>query len=159
MSRTQLVWILLGLVALMAGCSMGAHPFDYCGPTYTCGPGGCSLCAPRAGSILCGPVGTEPPPGAAQPVPVGNIDFGQDILAPGEGNLDGQAMDDPAASGGQTVIEGPVIGEEGTVVDGPDFAAPAPAAPVPATQPKTAASSGWTAVRPLQPALPAPDNQ
>jgi hypothetical protein len=119
---------------------VGAHPFDYCGPTYTCGPGGCSLCGPRAGSILSGPVVMTPSQTVIQPV--GNIDFGQDILSASEGNLDGPSMNTPGASSGETVVEGPAIGEEGTVVQGPDIVAPPPA-----TQPKAAESTGWTSVR------------
>jgi hypothetical protein len=131
---------------------MGAHPFDYCGPTYTCGPGGCSLCAPRAGSILSGPALMESPPAVVQPV--GNIDFGQDILSASEGNMDGPSMDSPAAPGGETVVEGPAIREEGTVVEGPDMVAPAPAA-----QPKAAESTGWTAVRHHDPGPSTTNNQ
>jgi hypothetical protein len=130
---------------------MGAHPFDYCGPTYTCGPGGCSLCEPRAGSILSGPVRAEPLPTVVQPV--GNINFGQDILSASEGNMDEPSMDNPAAPGGETVIEGPAIREEGTVVEGPEISASAPAA-----QPKAAESPGWTAVRPHEPAPAATNN-
>ena len=136
MSRTQLVWVLLGLIALLSGCSMGLHPFDYCGPTYTCGPGGCSLCAPRAGSILSGPPPIQSPPAVVQPV--GNIDFGQDILSANEGNLDGPAMDNAAGSNGPTVVEGPAMGEGETVMEGPEIMAP--------TAPNAAESTGWTPV-------------
>jgi hypothetical protein len=128
MSRTQLVWILLGLIALMSGCSMGLHPFDYCGPTYTCGPGG---------SILSGPPPIQSPPVVVQPV--GNIDFGQDILSANEGNLDGPAMDNAAGPNGPTVVEGPAIGEGETVMEGPEIMAP--------TAPNAAESTGWTPVR------------
>ncbi len=152
MSRTQLVWILLGLITLMSGCCMGAHPYDYCGPTYTCGPGGCSLCEPRAGSILSGPIRMEPPPVAVQPV--GNVDFGQDILSASEDNVAGPLIDNPAAPSGETVVEGPVIGEEGTVVEGPDIVSPAPPA-----HPKAAEYGGWTAVRPREPGPAATTDQ
>jgi hypothetical protein len=152
MSRTQLVWILLGLIALMSGCHVGAHPFDYCGPTYTGGPGGCSLCAPRAGSILSGPPPIQSPPAAVQPV--GNIDFGPDILSATEDHAAAPIMGNPGAPRNEAIVEGPVIGEEGTVVEGPDIAAPSPA-----PQPKAADSAGWTAVRHHETSPPESGNQ
>jgi hypothetical protein len=158
MSRTQLVWILLGLITLLSGCRMGAHPFDYCGPTYTCGPGGCSLCEPRAGSILSGPGQMGPPPVVTQPAvvqPAGTIDFGPDILSASEDNLGGPPMDAPAVPDEGTVVEGPPNGEEGTVVQGPEIVTPAPES---ATPPKAAESTGWTAVRHHEPAPPATGN-
>jgi hypothetical protein len=122
---------------------MGLHPFDYCGPTYTCGPGGCSLCAPRAGSILSGPPPIQSPPAVVQSVqpvqPVGSIDFGQDILSANEGSLEGPAMDSAAGPNGPTVVEGPAMGEGETVMEGPEISAP--------TVPNAAESTGWTPVR------------
>ncbi len=52
MVRTIHVVALVALIAVTAGCTMCAHPYDYCGPTFT---GDCGQpCAPnaRAGSIL-----------------------------------------------------------------------------------------------------------
>ncbi|MEE8452250.1 MAG: hypothetical protein V3R99_10060 [Thermoguttaceae bacterium] len=58
MARITFAWSVVALVALTAGCTMCAHPHDYCGPTYTgeCG----TQCAPnaRAGSILSEPLET-----------------------------------------------------------------------------------------------------
>ena len=127
---------------------MGAHPFDYCGPTYTCGPGGCSLCEPRAGSILSGP----PPVGARSArrpwrTPVGNINLGEDVLSPSANHLDGPPGDAAVAPNEGTVVEGPVSVEEGPVTEGPEIVAtPAPTAST-ATPPKAAESTGWTAAR------------
>lgn len=52
MARTMFALAAAGLVALTAGCRMCAHPYDYCGPTFTAE--GCQECMPnaRACSIL-----------------------------------------------------------------------------------------------------------
>ena len=52
MARTTFACAVVALVALTAGCSMCAHPYDYCGPTFT--GEGCQPCMPnaRACSIL-----------------------------------------------------------------------------------------------------------
>jgi hypothetical protein len=56
MIRTRVAWPLVALIALSAGCAMCAHPYDYCGPTFTgeCG----QVCDPmaRAGSRLSPPL-------------------------------------------------------------------------------------------------------
>ena len=44
----------LTLLAGSTGCRMCAHPFDYCGPTFTGGCGEPCGCDVRAGSILSG---------------------------------------------------------------------------------------------------------
>ena len=52
MARAVIAWSVVALVAATAGCRMPAHPYDYCGPTFT---GECGTpCDPnaRAGSIL-----------------------------------------------------------------------------------------------------------
>ena len=58
MARTILTCSLVLLVAATAGCRMGAHPYDYCRPTFT---GECGGCLPNAreGSILSGGIGPE----------------------------------------------------------------------------------------------------
>jgi hypothetical protein len=94
----------------------------------------------------------ESPPVVVQPV--GNIDFGQDILSATEENVNGPLMDNPAPPEGETIVEGPAIGQGETVTEGPDIAAPAPA-----TQPKAAESGGWTAVHHHDPAPPEITNQ
>ena len=61
------------LVALTAGCSMCAHPYDYCGPTFTgeagqqCMPNAraCSILSP--GTTSC--CGSAVVPGMMVPVP------------------------------------------------------------------------------------------
>ena len=52
MRRTVFALTAIVLVAAATGCRMCAHPFDYCGPTFT--GGNCEACNPdaRAGSIL-----------------------------------------------------------------------------------------------------------
>ena len=58
MARTAFAWSVVALVAVTAGCTMCAHPHDYCGPTFT---GECGThCAPnaRAGSVLSEPLET-----------------------------------------------------------------------------------------------------
>jgi len=56
MVRTRIAWPLVALIALTAGCAMCAHPYDYCGPTFTgeCG----QTCDPmaRAGTRLSPPL-------------------------------------------------------------------------------------------------------
>lgn len=49
----------LCLVASAVGCRMCAHPYDYCGPTFT--GGNCQPCDfyARAGSILSPPLATN----------------------------------------------------------------------------------------------------
>lgn len=54
MQRILLGWTALGLLALAAGCTLCASPYDYCGPTFTgegCGDGSCDPRL-RSGSIL-----------------------------------------------------------------------------------------------------------
>jgi hypothetical protein len=49
----MLGWITIGLVTLFSGCTLCAHPFDYCGPTVTAEEAAsCGENAPRSGSIL-----------------------------------------------------------------------------------------------------------
>jgi hypothetical protein len=52
MARSTLVWAVVALVAPTTGCTMCAHPYDYCAPTFT--GEGCQQCMPnvREGSIL-----------------------------------------------------------------------------------------------------------
>lgn len=57
MRRTTFAGIGIGLLVLAAGCTMCAHPYDYCGPVYdgpcvSCGAcgGGCGEC----GDVACG---------------------------------------------------------------------------------------------------------
>ena len=57
MYRATCAIALLVLLAMATGCTMCAHPYDYCGPTFT---GGCGeQCIPnaRAGSICSGSSG------------------------------------------------------------------------------------------------------
>jgi len=58
MYRALLSLAVLVLVVPLAGCTMCAHPYDECGPTFT---GGCGQsCDPdaRAGSILASSTGS-----------------------------------------------------------------------------------------------------
>ena len=57
MVRTVLACSLAALLALTAGCRMCAHPYDYCGPTYTGAPGESCDAKARRGSILSSPTG------------------------------------------------------------------------------------------------------
>jgi endonuclease YncB( thermonuclease family) len=52
MARSTLVWAVVALVVPTTGCTMCAHPYDYCAPTFT--GEGCQQCVPnvREGSIL-----------------------------------------------------------------------------------------------------------
>ena len=56
MRRTVFALTAIVLVAAATGCSMCAHPYDYCGPMFT--GGNCEACNPdaRAGSILSPPI-------------------------------------------------------------------------------------------------------
>ena len=58
MLRTVFALTAIVLVAAAAGCSMCAHPYDYCGPTFM--GGNYQTCDPdaRAGSILSPPIQT-----------------------------------------------------------------------------------------------------
>jgi hypothetical protein len=93
----------------------------------------------------------ESPPAVAPPV--GNIDFGQDILSASEDATGGPSMDSPLLPPGETVVEGPAVREDPPVAEGPDIAAPSPA-----NQPK-AESTGWTAVRHHQSSSSESNNQ
>ena len=143
MSRTQFIWVLLGLITLMSGCKMCAHPYDYCGPTYTHGPGGCSANAPRAGSILSGSA-------MAGPVrPASTISIGDDILANPEPQTTGPFSGDPlsptpTAVEGPSVMEGPSVIEEPTMIEGPVLLQDGPviSQPTPVTAPAASSSSG-----------------
>ena len=80
MARTMLAWSVVALLALSAGCRMCAHPYDYCGPTFTgeCG----QACMPnaRAGSILS--PGMQPAPGPAIGPEIDEIEMGPEMLVP-----------------------------------------------------------------------------
>ncbi|MBN1908969.1 MAG: hypothetical protein JW818_04455 [Pirellulales bacterium] len=87
MSRVLFALIAVGLIAGATGCTMCAHPYDYCGPTFM---GGCGeQCDPDyvAGSILSGA------PTAAQGeetivseelMPVPEEEYGPRLLEPQE---------------------------------------------------------------------------
>lgn len=72
MDRALLAAAITTVLVLTAGCRMCAHPYDYCGPTFT-GRGGepCAANA-RQGSILSPAgepgVGYEVPPGRLMPM-------------------------------------------------------------------------------------------
>ena len=51
MVRILFASLILGLVAVTAGCSMCSHPYDDCGPLFTGGCDGNQCTGPRAGSI------------------------------------------------------------------------------------------------------------
>ena len=67
MRRTVFALTAIILVAAATGCRMCAHPFDYCGPTFT--GGNCEACNPdaRAGSILSPPIQTVAEEGTVSP--------------------------------------------------------------------------------------------
>jgi hypothetical protein len=92
MRRAMIAWAGIGLMLLAAGCTMCAHPYDYCGPVVD-GPCACS-CDPlaRSGSILSGGG-----PGAM-------VEGGQMV---GQ-SIDGQALVEQATAG-QTIVGQPVI--------------------------------------------------
>lgn len=52
MIRAILAICVVTLTAVTAGCTMCAHPFDYCGPTFTGECGQPCAANARAGSIL-----------------------------------------------------------------------------------------------------------
>jgi hypothetical protein len=54
MARSMFALGLVAMSAALAGCRMGCHPYDNCGPVWS--GGACQTCNPnyRAGSILCG---------------------------------------------------------------------------------------------------------
>lgn len=54
MIRPMWMWIAVTLVAMTAGCRMGASPHDYSGPVLDGSPGGGYGDEGRAGSILSG---------------------------------------------------------------------------------------------------------
>jgi hypothetical protein len=68
MAQTTFAVGLIAVLAATAGCRMGAHPYDNCGPVWS--EGACKTCNPdyRAGSIISGgargamPGATESPP-------------------------------------------------------------------------------------------------
>jgi hypothetical protein len=72
MIRCLLAGCALAWAIVLSGCHMGEHPYDYCGPVWA--EGRSVNCNPdyRAGSVLSGPVGTQPgtsadtPPAAEQ---------------------------------------------------------------------------------------------
>lgn len=68
MSRAGFAGLLLGLIVLSAGCRMCAHPYDYCGPTFT-GGGPCPPTEPRAGSVLAAGATPVSEPATSQPSP------------------------------------------------------------------------------------------
>ncbi len=80
MVRTVLTLFVVALIGVTAGCTMCAHPYDYCGALYTgkCGPMVCGPTA-RAGSVLSPPLypmsggemvpDSETGPNTMQPIP------------------------------------------------------------------------------------------
>ena len=85
MVRTVLALSVVALITVAAGCTMCAHPYDYCGALYTgkCGPVVCDPTA-RAGSVLSPPMypayGPQIVPGTMQPVP--NSETGPNTMHP-----------------------------------------------------------------------------
>jgi hypothetical protein len=81
MDRTPLAWVMLGLVAATAGCSMCQHPYDYCYPLFTGGCDGPPCVGHRAGSILATADSVAPQP---EPMPPGQVEpyYDQSSAAP-----------------------------------------------------------------------------
>ena len=81
---TPICFVILGLV-LSSGCRMCAHPYDYCGPTFTgaCGDGGCGSCGScgGGGDARCDPLyrAASVLGHGMQPVPDGQIIEGEFI--------------------------------------------------------------------------------
>jgi hypothetical protein len=92
MRRTVFALTAIVLVAAATGCRMCAHPFDYCGPTFT--GGNCGPCNPdaRAGSILSPTIPTTV--GGGQVTPEEVVGPTEEQTAPSDDYL----SQEPAAS-------------------------------------------------------------
>ena len=96
MRRTAFALSVILLVAAATGCRMCAHPFDYCGPTFT--GGNCDACNPdaRAGSILSPPLQTMS--SGEQVAPEGGYGPNGGQTAPADDYLSEVPAQPPAAS-------------------------------------------------------------
>ena len=80
MYRTTCVLALLVMVAMAGGCTMCAHPFDYCGPMFT---GGCGeQCIPnaRAGSICSQSTGCTSCGNSVAATDAGTVTEGETVI-------------------------------------------------------------------------------
>jgi len=89
MSHAGFAGLLLGLIVLSTGCRMCAHPYDYCGPTFT-GDGPCCPNEPRAGSVLAAGATPVPEPATSPP--------SQPATSPQAGTLDYSMQNNGAIS-------------------------------------------------------------
>jgi hypothetical protein len=128
MRRAMFAWAGIGLLLLAAGCSMCAHPFDYCGPVYdgpctSCGAcgGGCGQCGDGAacdqGCGSCGGSGQSDNGCYPCVARAGSVLGGAAGVVPGDMVVEGEASvpAGPSATPGAPVIkqppaEGPAVG-------------------------------------------------
>jgi hypothetical protein len=77
MRYPSLAWGIVGLCALLAGCAVCAHPYDYMGPVIPDAPGeGTMGFCDREGSILSGTQDAGPYEQGASAYEVGGYDTG-----------------------------------------------------------------------------------
>jgi hypothetical protein len=116
MRRALIVWSGIGLLLAAAGCTMCAHPYDYCGPV-TDGCCGCSCdTRVRTASVLSGTAGG--------PVEGEQVVAGQEYADAGTDGATVVAQ--PTVVGQPTVTEGPVL-QDGGAVDEQQVISPVPA--------------------------------
>jgi len=106
MRRAVIVWAGLGLLLAAAGCTMCAHPYDYCGPVVD---GSCACPCDtrvRTGSVLSGAVGGGEQM-AVEPV------AGQELLE--QGDAGPTIIGTPATAQGEVIQDG-AVGDEQPVI-------------------------------------------
>ncbi|MEN6495964.1 MAG: hypothetical protein ABFD16_16910 [Thermoguttaceae bacterium] len=126
MSRAGFAGLILGLIVLSTGCRMCAHPYDYCGPTFT-GEGPCCPNEPRAGSVTAAGAMPVPEPATSQP--------GQPATSSPSAAID-YTMESPGAI--SSLIQGAEDGTQAVTIS-----------ESPATLPSTSINEtpGWTSQR------------
>ena len=92
MVRTILALSMVALLPVMAGCRMCAHPYDYCGPTFT---GECGTCCPdaRQGSRFSSLAQTDLPVETVPPVTIEPEVHETDLLEPVPDGVTGPALE------------------------------------------------------------------
>jgi hypothetical protein len=121
MRRVMFAWAGIGLLLLAVGCSMCAHPYDYCGPVYdgpctSCGAcgGGCGPCGDGAacgqGCGSCSVDGRADDKCYPCVTRAGSVLGGAAGVVPGDVALEGEAPTAGAPVVQQPPAEGPAVG-------------------------------------------------
>jgi hypothetical protein len=135
MARTIAAATVLTLLTITAGCTMCAHPYDYCGPTH--GAGGCHDCGSD-----CGDCGTCGGGGECNDCGDGGLAYDHCSACPDYGCCD------PLARAGSVLSPPLGISASGHTVVAASATTESEGQPTPAASGRTAAPSGLPAEPP-----------